>query len=87
LEVDFAPPVAKLTGGVQQLSDAEIYFIIAKGIRNTAMPSFGKNHSPDDMWRAILWVRNLAHLTTDEQAAIAERMKAKTSQHESTMSH
>ncbi len=87
LEADFAPPVAKLTGGVQQLSDAEMYFIIAKGIRNTAMPSFGKNHSPDDMWRAVLWVRHLAHLTPPERAAIETQMKAKISQHESTMSH
>jgi mono/diheme cytochrome c family protein len=87
LEADFAPPVAKLTGGVQQLSDGEIYFIIAKGIRNTAMPSFGENHSPDDMWRAVLWVRHLAHLTPRERTAIETQMKAKISQHESTMSH
>ena len=33
-EAEFNPPVAKLTGGVQKLSDSEIYFIIAHGIRN-----------------------------------------------------
>jgi hypothetical protein len=29
-EANFYPPVAKLTRGVQQLSDSEIYFIIAR---------------------------------------------------------
>ncbi len=87
LEAEFYPPVAKLTGGAQKLSDAEIYFIVTEGISYTAMPSFGKNHSPDDIWRAVLWVRHLAHLTSQEQAAIATQMKVKTSQHESTMSH
>jgi mono/diheme cytochrome c family protein len=44
-EANFYPPVAKLTAGVQTLSDAELYFIVAGGIRNTAMPAFGKAHS------------------------------------------
>jgi mono/diheme cytochrome c family protein len=45
-EAEFNPPVAKLTGGVQeQLSDSELYFIVAHGIRNTPKPAFGKAHS------------------------------------------
>jgi mono/diheme cytochrome c family protein len=55
-EAEFNPHVAKLTGGVQKLSDSEVYFIVAHGIRNTAMPAFGKAHSSDDMWRAVLLV-------------------------------
>jgi mono/diheme cytochrome c family protein len=67
-EAEFNPPVAKLTRGVQKLSDSEIYFIVAHGIRNTAMPAFGKADSSDDMRRAVLWVRQLANLTPAEQA-------------------
>lgn len=86
-EADFSPPVAKLTGGVQKLCDAEIYFIVAHGIRNTAMPAFGKVHSPDDMWRAVLWVRHLANLTPDEKAAIERQVRGATMRHEMTMEH
>ena len=84
-ESDFYPPVVKLTDGVQNLFDSEIYFIIAKGIRNTAMPAFGSAHSRDDTWRAVLWVRHLAHLTPEEQRAIENRMHESIHQHERSM--
>ncbi len=74
-EADFNPPVAKLTGGVQKLSDSEIYFIVAHGIRNTAMPAFGKAHSSNDMWRAVLWVRHLGNLTPAEKAEIEQEVQ------------
>jgi mono/diheme cytochrome c family protein len=86
-EAAFSPPVAKLTGSVQRLSDAEIYFIIAHGIRNTAMPAFGKTHSPDDMWRVVLWVRHLAHLTPAEKADIEQQVQHAIMKHEATMEH
>ena len=86
-EADFYPPVAKLTGSVQKLSDSEIYFIVASGIRNTAMPAFGKTHSPDDMWRAVLWVRHLANLTPGEKVEIEQQVQHSTKQHEETMQH
>ncbi len=86
-EADFYPPVAKLTGGVQKLSDSELYFIVANGIRNTAMPAFAKAHSHDDMWRAVLWVRHLANLSPDEKTAIESQMKGTTEEHENTMQH
>lgn len=41
---DFNLPVPKLTGDIQKLSDAELYFVIAPGIRMTAMPAFAAHH-------------------------------------------
>jgi len=86
-QADFYPPVAKLTGGVQKLSDSEIYFIVANGIRNTAMPAFGKAHSSNDMWRAVLWVRHLGNLTAAEKAEIEQEVQHATMKHEMTMVH
>ena len=86
-EADFNPPVAKLTGGVQKLSDSEIYFIVAHGIRNTAMPAFGKAHSSNDMWRAVLWVRHLGNLTPAEKAEIEQEVQHTTMKHEMIMEH
>jgi mono/diheme cytochrome c family protein len=69
-EAEFNPPVTKLTGGVKKLCDSEIFFIVAHGIRNTAMPAFGRTHSSNDMWRSVLWVRHLGNLTAGEKAEI-----------------
>ena len=75
LHADFYPPVAPLRKGAAGLSDGEIYFIISSGIRFTPMPGFGQYHSPDELWRIILWVRHLPHLTTQEKADIATEMR------------
>lgn len=61
---------------------SELYFIVANGIRNTAMPAFGKNHSPGDIWRTVLWVRHLAKLTPRERLDIAREMQREREQHE-----
>lgn len=87
-EADFYPPVVKLTSDeVQNLSDSEIYFIIAHGVSNTAMPAFGRNHSHGDIWKTVLWVRHLSHMTPTEKAAIDKQMRGTTAEHEKTMEH
>ena len=83
-EADFYPPVPNIARGAQKLSDSELYFIITNGIRNTAMPAFGRNHSPDDIWRTILWVRRLAKLTRGERLAIEREMEIEREQHRTT---
>jgi len=45
-EADFLPRVPPLTGHVQDLSDSELYSVVAHGIRNTAMPTFGSSPPP-----------------------------------------
>ena len=77
----------KLTGDVQELGDGEIYFVVAKGISHTAMPAFEKTHSPQDIWRAVLWVRHLANLTPAERQEIESRMHETAHEHERTMEH
>jgi mono/diheme cytochrome c family protein len=68
---DFYPPIARLARGAPDLSDGQIFFIVSNGIRMTAMPGFGPQHSPDELWKIILWVRHLPNLTPQERAAIA----------------
>jgi Cytochrome C oxidase, cbb3-type, subunit III len=86
-EAEFYPSVAKLTDGAQKFSDAQLYFIVANGIRNTAMPAFGKNHSTKDIWRSVLWTRHLANLSPAEKTAIESQMNGTTEEHEKTMEH
>ncbi len=44
---DFYPPVARLTGDTQQMSDAKIYFVVRNCIALSGMPAFGAGRPPE----------------------------------------
>lgn len=73
---EFYPPVPKLTGDTQELSDGQLYFIVKKGFASTGMPAFGANHSSEDIWRMVLWVRHLGTLTAAEKSALEKEVDA-----------
>jgi mono/diheme cytochrome c family protein len=52
--------------GTQQLSDGEIFYIIQNGIRFTGMPAWASEHSDEDSWRLVHWIRHIPRLTSDE---------------------
>ncbi|HEY7545144.1 MAG TPA: c-type cytochrome [Blastocatellia bacterium] len=52
---------------VQSMSDTELFETISRGVPGTAMPAFGKSHSPTEIWQAILFIRKLPRLTTEER--------------------
>ena len=72
----FYPPVANLLEDESQMTDGQLYFIIAKGIRYSGMPAFETHHSREEIWRFVLWVRHLTRLNPDEKAAIVSEMNA-----------
>ncbi len=84
-EGNFYPPVAKLTGSAQKMTDAEIYFVIANGIALSAMPAFGERHSPDEIWKIVLWVRHLSNLTPSERKEIERETSDREHHHEEMM--
>lgn len=51
----------------QKLSDGELYWIMQNGVRFTGMPSFAE-HSHDDLWKLVLFVRHLPQQTPPERA-------------------
>jgi cytochrome c553 len=63
------PPAPDLRlADTQQLSDAELYYIIHNGIRWTGMPAWGEpgNSNDQDSWKLVLFIRHLPNLTADE---------------------
>ncbi len=70
---DFYPPVARLTRSTQQMSDAEIYFVVTDGIALSGMPAFGAGHRPEEVWKLILWLRHLPDLTTTARNEIEQQ--------------
>lgn len=63
------------TPNVQQRSDGELFYITKHGIRGTGMPSFGRGHGDDDIWRIVGFVRNLGGLTEEQEATLKEAVQ------------
>lgn len=54
------PPAPDLgSPAVQVWSDAELFWIVKHGIRNTGMPGFGRIHSDEEIWNLVRFVRGL----------------------------
>ena len=70
--IQFYPPVPSLVDPSLELSDGQMHFIVTNGIRYTAMPSFSNVLTPEQTWKAVLWVRRLAQQPPPEPASPAE---------------
>ena len=55
----------------QNLTDGEIYWVIANGVRLTGMPAWGPGGPDDaDTWKLVHFVRRLKDLTPDDLGAM-----------------
>jgi len=50
----------------QGLSDGELYYIINDGVRFTGMPAWGGEHSPEETWQLVSFIRRLPSLSPGE---------------------
>ena len=55
----FYPPAPSLAEHVGEMSDGQLQAVISRGIRYTAMPSFSKELSTEEIWKVVWWVRRL----------------------------
>jgi hypothetical protein len=64
------PPVPDLTSAeVQERSDGALFHIIQNGIRWTGMPAWREEHSPDDTWKLVAFLRKAPTLTEADLAS------------------
>jgi mono/diheme cytochrome c family protein len=58
------PKVPDLTQPVvQRMTDGELFYVIQNGVRWTGMPAWRLQHSDEDSWRLVTFVRKLPTLT------------------------
>jgi mono/diheme cytochrome c family protein len=50
----------------QRLSDGALYFVIANGVRYTAMPAWAAEHTPEEIWRMVSFIRKLPKATPED---------------------
>jgi mono/diheme cytochrome c family protein len=56
----------------QDLTDGEIYWIIANGVRLTGMPAWGRADGEDaDTWKLVHFIRRLKELTPEQLTEMA----------------
>ncbi|HEY9231128.1 MAG TPA: cytochrome c [Blastocatellia bacterium] len=67
LGASFYPPAPQLPGHSLAYSDAEVFWIVKHGIRNTAMPAWRSLLSDDDIKKVVAFVKRL-----DAQSKITE---------------
>jgi mono/diheme cytochrome c family protein len=50
----------------QELTDGELYFVITNGIRYTGMPAWEGEHTPEETWKLVSFIRRLPRLTPED---------------------
>lgn len=60
-----APQLAKY--GVEDDEDGEVYWIVYHGVRMTGMPSFGHSLSEEELWKVVLFLKNMDSLPPGPQ--------------------
>jgi mono/diheme cytochrome c family protein len=56
----------------QRLSDGALYFVIANGVRYTAMPAWADEHTPDEIWKMVAFIRRLPKITPEELEKVTD---------------
>ena len=51
---------------IQSLSDGALFYIIQNGVRWTGMPAWKGEHTPEETWRLVSFVRKMPSLTPQE---------------------
>jgi mono/diheme cytochrome c family protein len=63
------PPMLDMDD-VQKMSDGQLFWVVAHGVRATGMPAFSPTHSPKEIWQIVSFVRRLPKLTDAEVAQL-----------------
>ncbi|MGH7944118.1 MAG: c-type cytochrome [Opitutaceae bacterium] len=69
------PPTPDLADALRAMrwTDAEVFWIIKYGIKDTGMSAFGGSHTDDDLWALTALIRQLESTTPEQYRAMVER--------------
>lgn len=60
------PKPPELSHAAEELSAAEIYWVVENGIRHTGMPAYGPTHSEDELWALASFVDRFDEMSPAE---------------------
>jgi hypothetical protein len=70
------PQPPDLAAASKKWTDGELFWIAKHGIRMTGMPAFGHDHSDEDLWKIVAFVRKLDDLSESQVAALRQGEEA-----------
>jgi mono/diheme cytochrome c family protein len=65
----FYPPASQLSGGMPKYTEAELFWTIKHGIRNTGMPAWGSMLSDEEIWQLVSLLKNSQDLPPSVESA------------------
>jgi len=71
----FYPPAPQLPLKRTAYTDSELFWIVKHGIRNTAMPAWGKLLSDDEIWQVVAVIRDFDSLPDSVSSALRHRLQ------------
>jgi mono/diheme cytochrome c family protein len=69
----FYPPAPQLPAGMYPYTDAQLFWVIKHGIRNTGMPAWGGMLSDEEIWQLVSLLKNSQDLPPGVEAHWNER--------------
>jgi mono/diheme cytochrome c family protein len=75
------PPMLDMDD-VQKMSDGELFWVVANGLRATGMPAFAPTHSPREIWQIVSFVRHLPRLSEAEASALKKGQPDEAAHHD-----
>jgi len=76
-----APPMLDMDD-VQKMSDGQLFWVVANGLRATGMPAFAPTHSPREIWQIVSFVRHLPKLSEAEASSLKKERQEEGDHHE-----
>jgi len=67
-----SPPDLASSDMLQEMNDAEIFWIIKNGLKMTGMPAFGVTHSDPEIWDMVAFIHRLSTLQPDLYKAMVK---------------
>ena len=73
----FYPPAPQLPGEMFPYTDAQLFWLIKHGIRNTGMPAWGSMLSDEEIWQIVSLLKNSQDLPPSVEAEWTPGNKSK----------
>ncbi len=62
---------------VARWNDAELFWLIKNGVKDTGMLALGPTHSEEDIWAVTAFVRRLPEMTSDDYEGLVDDLQNK----------
>jgi mono/diheme cytochrome c family protein len=70
----FNPKAPALAGLVEDMTDAQLFWVTKNGIRFTGMPAWGSSHNDSDIWDVVAFMRTTPNMKAADYDALDSRI-------------